>query len=466
MRWGGAKRAARPAPVRARRAIATIAATAVLAAGVGDASLRRQTPVVEAVQKVLPSVVSIGTERLVKVYYDDPLRRFRGDLFDQFFGEFLRSVPPPRVGIAHALGSGVVVDPDGYILTNYHVIERASRIRVVLADEATYDAVVLAADELNDLALVKIQPREPLRAIELAADDDVMLGETVIALGNPYGLAHTVTVGVLSAKNREARYQGQVLFDDILQTDAAINLGSSGGPLVNLDGELIGINVAVYPEAENIGFAIPVKRVRALLTEWLSPRRLQKVWLGAEVQERGEELVVAEVEEGSPADRAGVREGDLVRAVNGRSVRSRYDLYKVLLPLRVGDRVAWRAQRGGEVLETEIALAAVPKPDGARLAERRLGLILGKVEEGTEGLFRKGLPIEKVQRGSPAAEAGLRPGLRVVRINRVDVRTLDDVGLALETVRPGDPVTLVVVQVEEREAFTLAQSSVVQVRAR
>ncbi|MBN1268745.1 MAG: trypsin-like peptidase domain-containing protein [Kiritimatiellae bacterium] len=460
----------RPGRAVWRRALAggLAALLAGLALSPAMAATSRRTPVVEAVEKALPSIVSIGTEQLVKVRYNDPLRRFRGDLFDRFFSEFMRSGPAPAgVRVAHALGSGVIIDPQGYILTNCHVVERASRIRVVLSDETTYDAIVLAADEISDLALIKIDAAAPLQAVEFAEDDDLLLGETVIALGNPFGLAHTVTVGVLSAKNREATYQGQVLFRDILQTDAAVNLGSSGGPLVNLDGRLIGINVSFNPEAQNIGFAIPVKRARALLAQWLSPRLIRKLSLGFDVAESAEGLVVREVEEGGPASKADLFPGDLVRQVEKSPVRTRYDFNKALLGRGAGDRVEIGVERAGEARRAEITLAALPKPDGALLAEKRLGLAFGSAAEAAGGAahYRKGLPIEKVFRGRGAARLGFRPGIWVTRINDMEIQTLDDVGLALENVNAGDTVTVAVASIEVRDALTIAQSSVVQMEA-
>ena len=263
-----------------------------LSARTAPAVANRRTPVVEVVAEVLPSVVNIGTEKMVKVRYTDPSRRVRGDLFDQFFSDFFG--PPRKEGYrrSNSLGSGVIIDPRGYILTNYHVIERASIIRVTLSDESKYEAVFLAGDEINDLALIKIDPAKPLKAVMFGKDDDLMLGETVIVLGNPFGLAQTVTVGVLSAKNREARYEGEILYSDILQTDAAVNPGSSGGPLVNIDGEVIGINVAIYREAQNIGFAVPIKRVKALLAHWMTPRIISKTWPGFDAEDTNGVLTV------------------------------------------------------------------------------------------------------------------------------------------------------------------------------
>ncbi len=450
--------------IRALTALAVLAA----AAPTVEASPRRRTPVVDAVEKALPSVVNIGTERLVNIRYTDPQRRFRGDLFDQFFSEFFG--PPPQSGyrLSHSLGSGVIIDEQGYILTNYHVIERASKIRVTLADESQYDAVFLTGDEISDLALIKIEPAKPLQAIELCREDDLMLGEPVIVLGNPFGLNTTVTVGVLSAKNREARYGGEVLYRDILQTDAAVNPGSSGGPLLNVDGELIGINVAIYREAQNIGFAVPVKRARELLAQWLSPRALSKLWLGFEPGVQNGAVAVSRVDTNSPAVAAGLRAGDVIRSVNGRPVADLYDFDKAMLGGRAGDTMALGLERGGETAEAKLVLTPMPKASGEQLASRLLGLQFTGREASAPAAkigFSKGMSIAGVTENSAAAKVNLRPGLLVTRINDKDINTLDDVGLALENVRQDQPVSLVVVSIEEKGSFIMAQSSTVQVQA-
>ena len=427
----------------------------------GGQELRR-TPVVRAVEKALPSVVNIGTEKLVQVRYTDPLRRFRGDLFDDFFREFF-GASRPGYQVRHSLGSGVIVDPRGYILTNYHVIERASKIRVTLSDEREYDAVFLAGDEINDLALLKIEPAEPLEAIAFAKDDDFLLGETVIVLGNPFGLAHTVTVGVLSATDREARYQGEVLYRDILQTDAAVNPGSSGGPLLNLDGELIGINVAIYREAQNIGFAVPVRRVRELAGRWLSPVLTRRLSPGFEVEGRGGQLVVSREEEQDGVAGAGtMRVGDRILGLGDRSVDNLFDYHRLLLGYEAGMVVPLRVGRDGSTGVVEVVMAALPKLSGAELAARRLGLEFSAeapmVRPGGAALG-KGLVVKTVVKGSPAASAGLRPGMIVTRLNDAEIRTMDDVGHALRDVRAGQKVMLGLLSVEESGTFILAQQS-------
>ena len=441
----------------------------IVLATVAHASVERRTPVVEAVQQALPSVVNIGTERRVKVIYSDPFFRSRDDAFDRVLREFMGI--PPRAEVERAqqsLGSGVIVDESGFILTNYHVIERASKVRVMISDNEIYEATVLAGDSVNDLALIKVEAARPLPAIRFAQDDDLLLGETVVALGNPFGLTHTVTVGVLSATNREARYEGEVLYRDILQTDAAVNPGNSGGPLVNLNGDLIGINVAVYQQAQNISFAVPVKRARALLARWMSSRLLHKTWLGFEPQASPDGLVVDRLDPEGPAATAGLRAGENIVALNGQPVPDVYSFNKGLLRFGVGDRVPLTVGQGDNVRTSEVAMVALPKPSGSQLARALLGLTFTETTPAAAARagFRKGLGIQGVLAEGAAAAAGLRPGLLVTSVNEVEILTLDDVGAALENVQPGDPVVVKLVNLVEQNSYIIAQTSFLELRAR
>ncbi len=443
---------------------ALVVAGALHAPGAVD----RRTPVVEAVGKALPSVVNIGTERRVKVVYSDPFFRSRDDAFDRLVREFMGMPPLTRVERSQSLGSGVIVDENGFILTNYHVIERAALVRVMITDDEVYDAVVLAGDPVNDLALIKVEPRRPLPAIHFAEDNDVLLGETVIALGNPFGLTHTVTVGVLSATDREARYEGEVLYRDILQTDAAVNPGNSGGPLVNLNGDLIGVNVAVYQQAQNISFAVPVKRARALLARWLSSRLLHKTWLGFEPRPGPGGLLVDQIDPQGPAAQAGLKAGQTITALNGNPVGDVYSFNKGLLSFGPGDRVPVTVQEGADARTVDLRMVALPKPSGEALARQLLGLVFSDATPAaaTRAGFRKGLHIQGVLAGGPGEAAGLRTGLLVTSVNEVEVSSLDDVGVALENVQAGDEVVLKLVNLVEQESYIIAQTSFVELRAR
>lgn len=428
------------------------------------AAANRRTPVVAAVEKALPTVVNIGTEKLVQVQHADPLQQFRGQAFDEFFRQFFQQQMQPEYRLSHSLGSGVIIDPLGYILTNFHVIERASKIQVTLADGRAFPATLLAGDPVNDIALIKVDVPTPLTAAEFAADDDTLLGETVIVLGNPFGLGNSVTVGVLSAKDREARYGGKVLYKDILQTDAAVNPGSSGGPLLNLDGQLIGLNVAIYQEAQNIGFAVPIKRMRELLAHWLDPRLLKKATLGFEVVLQHGKLVVVQV---APDQKLAVAAGDEIVAVNRKPVQTLLDYERALLPLLPTHYVRIGTKRGGATNEVVAQMLALPKPDGAKLARERLGLELKTFAEikGTATFARQGLAIASVRADSTAAQAGLVPGLIIASVNDQDVTTLADVGAVLADVRAGDSVKLLVVKLREQQGFLLAQRAQVAMKA-
>lgn len=439
-----------------------------LAVATSPAATTRRTPVVEAVEKVMPSVVNIGTERLVRRVYSDPRMRYRGDMLDLFFRDFFGSPPaPPSYQTKHSLGSGVIISADGYILTNYHVIERASRIRVMLSDESTYEARVLAGDEVNDLALIKIDPEAPLPAVSFAADDDLYLGETVITLGNPFGLAHTVTVGVLSAKNREARYNGQVMYNDILQTDAAVNPGNSGGPLVNADGELIGINVAIYQDAQNIGFAVPVKRAKALLTRWLTPRLINDRWPGFDLEEIDNRILIRRIDRESAAFAQGLRNGDTVEALNGVPVAGLYELNRKLLGYDIGQDVEMTFRLSGEPRTLTLPITAAPKPSGEALARDLLGLVFDCSEKAAQltAHYRSCLIIKDVVEDSPAYRAGLRKDMMISTINDKALQSMADVGMALERVNRGDPVKIEVISIVEHDTFMLAQTTALDVIA-
>ncbi|HMP73934.1 MAG TPA: trypsin-like peptidase domain-containing protein [Kiritimatiellia bacterium] len=426
----------------------------------------RRSPIVQAVETAMPSVVNIGTERMVRRVHSDPRLRFRGDLFDMFLRDFLGSPPTPGYQIKHSLGSGVIVHPDGYILTNFHVIERASRIRVMLSDETVYEGTVLAGDEINDLALIKIDSANPLPAIPFAANDDLYLGETVIVLGNPFGLAHTVTVGVLSAKNREARHNGQILYRDILQTDAAVNPGNSGGPLLNIHGEMIGLNVAIYQDAQNIGFAVPVRRARDLLNRWLTPNIINKQWLGLEFSDASHGVFVSALDPDVAPSR--LQPADRILAVNGEQVSDLFALNRELIRIPPEAPITLTVQREDDLFEVPSRFHPLPKPSGDLLSRTRLGLVFScPTEEGPMPLdrFKRCMVIKEILPGGPAELAGLKPSMLVTTINDREVTSLDEVGIALEHVKPGDLVNLQLVSILEREAFLIAQTTSLQIRA-
>ncbi len=395
---------------------------------------RRRTPVVEVFERCRDAVVNISTTRVVQLR--SPFRAL-DDIFD--FGR-----PRTRNRRVESVGSGVVIHGDGYIVTNAHVVARASDVQIAFADNRELPAEVVAIDSEHDLAVLRIVTPGKLATVPLGRSDDLMIGETVIAIGNPLGLQHSVTAGIVSAVGRDLVFSADTVYSGLIQTDAPINPGNSGGPLLNINGELIGINSAIRGDAQNIGFAIPVDRLWELLPRMLDIEQRQRVRLGLEVS--GPAAEVTRVAGGSPADRAGVRVGDHVSRIDGHRATSSIDYYVHLLRHKPGDRVKLQVRRGETTIAADIPLEAIPMPDGRQLAQRRLGL---KLIEVPEDLLRKHripayarLMIEEVRSNSFAERARLEKGDFIVALERVPVNTLDDVGLVLEQIEPGSSVTV------------------------
>jgi len=416
-------------------------------AGVGKSS--RVTPVVEAYRKASPAVVNISTERLVRMGFslfgdrDDPFERFMPRLFG-------RSVP------AVSLGSGFLVHPDGYLITNAHVVRRAEKITVTLSDKSTCEAQVVAANTGDDMAVLKIEPRNgrPFPYLPLGRSDDLMIGETVIAIGNPMGYQNTCTTGVISALNRKLEFRGGNEISGLIQTDAPINPGNSGGPLLNRDGRLIGVNTAIRADAQGIGFAIPVDRVSADLPKLLDFERLNRVVFGLTVEQRHQEttdeLVVTAVAPGTPAQAGGCKVGDRLLALNGRNLMQLPDYQFAMLKAAPGDAIRLTCWRSGKTLPLTVTVKARPKPDGAALAGRLMGL---EVRTITRNLARDlrlaasaGLLVTGVEREGPADKLGIRRGDIVFQLGRWYVTDLDRLGAILEDVQAGDTLRIGIIR--------------------
>jgi serine protease Do len=397
----------------------------------------RRTPVVEAVQKVSPAVVNISTETVV-ARQTSPFPAFRDPLFDEFFHDFFE----PRVERFKqtSLGSGVVIRPDGYILTNQHVVLHGSQIKVTLADDRDFKAQLIGADSDSDLAVLKVKTNKPLPYITMGNSDDLMIGETVIAIGNPFGLSHTVTTGVVSALGRSLK-SGEQTYYDFIQTDASINPGNSGGPLLNLSGDLIGINTAIYQKAQGIGFAIPINRARRIVTDLISYGEVHVPWVGVIVQDLTPELairlgvqtrrkgavVVRGIEPGSPAAGAGITPGELITAIDGRDVHSaeEYD-----------QRIRDHAESGpieltvtGQNGARQVTLHArrFPPERADALAWQLIGVRLAET--------RNGLSVDAVRPQSPAATIGVDVGDTIVALAGASVRTLEEFRRRMTDVR-------------------------------
>jgi S1-C subfamily serine protease len=435
---------------------------ALAAAPVDDASSdAARDPVVLAVQKVLPAVVNISTERIVEREFNDPFE----DLFRQFFSQPRRS---QAQGI-QSLGSGVIVDEDGWIITNWHVVQRATKINVILADGSHYDAQYVSGDDKNDLALLRIQPKKPLPAVEIASESQTMLGETVVAIGDPFGFDHTVTKGVISAKDRSWPPENPQ-FEDVLQTDAAINPGNSGGPLINTRGQLVGINMAILSQAQGIGFAIPSRRVANLLEAWFTPEKRARLWLGVRFGRENGRIVVTDVQANSPAAQAGVQKKDKVVACDGQEITDVLLLERRLIHKKAGDEVKFDVERGGIAKSLAVKLTALPVLSARDLMFKKFGV---QVQPLTRDLaqklgipFTQGLLVAEVQPGSPGEIAQFQRGLVITQVAGEAVASMSRVAEQLEDVKTGDMVSMAVVVNERRGNVLLQQTANVSLQSR
>jgi serine protease Do len=357
-----------------------------------EISPARVTYVVRAVRDARPAVVNIQGQKVVP------------------------ATPPTASAAAEAprqvngMGTGVVIDERGYILTNYHVVADVRRIQVTLHDHREFTAELVARDPITDLAIIKIPSKEPLPLIKIGTSADLMEGEPVLALGNAFGYEHTVTRGIISALNRDVQVSDTQAYDDLIQTDASINPGNSGGPLMNVDGEMIGLNVAVRAGAQGIGFAIPVDQVMKVAARLLSIEQLESKWHGLKTEcagEPGSPIVVDLVEADSPAETAGLKAGDEIAKVGDITMTRPLDLERALIDMPNGKSVPVIVVRGGERMTMDLSLADRSKSWAV------LGLELTEEPRGTfqkrNSRYRGGMRVVNVRPGSPADDEGIRP---------------------------------------------------------
>lgn len=395
-------------------AVALAAATPARAV---DPFLRR-TAAVQAVEKVGPAVVNITTQ--TEVRQQSPFEAFRGDpFFDRFFQDFFE---PSRPRTAQSLGSGVLIDGDGHVLTNEHVVARASRIKVSLADGREFDAKLVGADPNNDLAVLRVESGEKLPWVTPGRSNDLLVGEPVIAIGNPFGLASTVTTGVISALDRSIRADERSYYG-FIQTDASINPGNSGGPLLNAEGQLIGINTAIYQGAQGIGFAVPIDVAKRVVDQLIAHGGIDPVWLGVDLQDLDPNLhealelprgtrgaLVTGVAPGGPAERAGLRRSDLVTRLEGHKIQSARDFYSIVEASSPGQELAIEVLRAGAAQKLAARAERISDAGVAALAERLLGLSLAGVEGG-------GFRVKNVRARSAAERIGFRAGDVLLAVN-------------------------------------------------
>jgi serine protease Do len=421
-----------------------------------DDALRR-TPVVKAVERVGPAVVNISTEQVVRS--GGPFLGFRDPAFEEFFREFYQLFPQRDVK-RRSLGSGVIINPKGYILTNAHVISRATKIRVTLIDNRTFDATLVGADTKNDIAVIKIDADKPLPSSPTGSSSDLLIGEPIIAIGNPFGLSHTVTTGVISALHRTIRGQSARVYSDFIQLDASINPGNSGGPLVNIHGEVIGINSAIFKGGEGIGFAIPIDKAKRIVDDLIAYGEVHEIWLGLSVQDlspriaeyfgyKGQQgVLVAGVEASSPAARAGIQREDIIVAVAGGEPSDVREYESLLGAYTVGDTLSLNVFRNGKLREVKVAVAKVPEQLARNIARDWLGIEVKSITSSLNQRYRlattTGMVIVGVIPRSPAHRIGLKPGDVIKQINRLSVGDIEEFNQAMIRARKSQTVVLLV----------------------
>ncbi len=415
-----------------------------------NVSAARRTPIVVVAHNVLPSVVNIQTEATIRRRAVDPF-------FDPFgfFGGRERSYT------SQSLGSGFVWSSDGIIVTNNHVVEGASRITVNFQDGKQLAANLIGVDPDSDLAVLRVDAKN-LTAAPIGTSSDLMIGETVVAVGNPFGLSGTVTTGVLSAVGRSVPSQDQSrTFTDFIQTDASINPGNSGGPLLNIEGKVIGINVAIYAQAQGIGFAIPVDRAKKVIQDLLRFGEVHAAWIGAvtatltpeeakrldQRTDRGAHVV--RVFTGSPAARAGIRAGDVITTVGGKAVDSRESFTTQTATLAAGQNVPLTIARDGATRTVQVRPEDPPANLGLRILEEIAGLrVADRVANE-----RRLVVIDEVLRNGRAESIGLAPGDMIVSINGTDVSSTRELNTALT--RSADRSSIVLSVARGRYVYNL-----------
>jgi len=411
--------------------LATTQLNAALPSEINGQPLPSLAPMLE---KTIPGVVNIATQGTVKVrdpFFDDPIFRHFFNVPDQ-----------PRERKTQSLGSGVIVDAEkGYVLTNNHVIAQADKITVTLTDGRNFEAKVIGTDPESDVAVIQI-PSGNLVALPTADSSKLRVGDFVVAIGNPFGLGQTVTSGIVSAMGRSGL--GIEGYEDFIQTDASINPGNSGGALVNLHGELIGLNTAILSRSGGnigIGFAIPINMVQQIMGQLIAHGEVKRGQLGVHMQnltpelakafniDNGKGAVVSRVIEGSAADKANLKSGDIIISVNGSEIDNASDLRNAIGLLRIGQKVKLKLLRNGDK-KTVIAVIAEPKTtkvEAKKLHRHLQGASLGDIDENHPLAGKaNGVLVYDVERGSAAWSAGLRKGDIITSVNRKRIENLEE----------------------------------------
>jgi serine protease Do len=400
-------------------------------------------PFVDIAKQDSPAVVNINTTRIIKSGGKQQFRDFRGrNPFEDFFGEdffdrYFKGMPEGETK-QRSLGSGFIIDHEGHVLTNNHVVEKADDINVTLASGEEYRAKVIGRDRSTDIALIKIDDEDDLPVAKLGDSDLLEVGEWVMAIGNPFGLKHTVTVGVVSAKGRTI---GAGPYDDFIQTDASINPGNSGGPLINIKGEVVGINTAIIASGQGIGFAIPINKAKEIVDQLKETGHVTRGWMGVQIQPLTEELaesfgleeavgaLVAGVIEGDPADKAGILRGDIIIEFDGKKIESDRDLVNIVGSTPVDKEVKIKLIREGKevVVDLKVSLRAEPGEEmiARETGEEKLGITVQDITkeladsmglESTDGVL-----VSDVNVGGAADDGGVRRGDVILELDRQPV---------------------------------------------
>ena len=415
-------------------------------------------------EQVSPAVVNIRTVKTIKGG-GRVFRHFRGpfgnddpmdDLFKRFFGG-----DPHRDFKQRSLGSGFIFDKEGLIVTNNHVVEDADEILVILKNEKEYEAEVIGRDANTDLALIKIKTPADLPVAVLGDSESLKIGEWVMAIGSPFGLEHTVTAGIVSAKGRVI---GSGPYDDFIQTDASINPGNSGGPLINLDGEVVGINTAIIARGQGIGFAIPINMAKGIIAQLKDSGSVTRGWLGVTIKDLPEDLaeyldvpggegaLVMDVVKGDPADKAGIQSKDVIVSIDGRKVASSRDLTAVVAGIPVGEKVGVKIIRQGKPRTLTVKIGK--RPDDPEAAVRKLtpqeedalGLTVTDLTDEMARRFNlpeaEGIIVEEVESESQAQEAGVLVGDVIREINHQPIASVEDYQRVMKDLDKGDDIQL------------------------
>ena len=430
----------------------------------------RESPVVKAVRKVSPAVVNISSSHEVRKRANP----FSGFGMDPFFEEFFKDFFDPRFESRRrstSLGSGVIIDGQrGFILTNAHVIERSGNIKVVLEDEREFGAKIVGADPDSDLAVLQIDSPNRLPSIEMGSSDDLMIGETVIAIGNPFGFSHTVTTGVISAVDRSIRTDERV-FLDFIQIDASINPGNSGGPLLNINGDLIGINTAIYAKAQGIGFAIPINKAKKIISDLIQFGEVIQTWIGISVQNLDKKLagylkvpgkkgvMVKALEPDSPASSAGLKEGDIILAIGNKKIASVQDYWSVKKTYAAGDTLKTKIWRNGKTETLAIKSRVFPLEMADDLALRLMGIRVEDLTPETREYYgiavRQGVVITEIDGRSDLAKIGARPGDVIRQIDDTAIASKDDFKKAIVKYRQRRSVVILLQRGDQGYYITL-----------